>query len=469
MIIPSYDKVQEVLKSLRLSVKVLLRKHSSKKPPFTPNYFGFHQDMDELLEPIYAYFDNEFHKGNVTDATLDAAMRIVAALKWDIENEYKTSVQKRGPDHSKSVNFYCAFKLLTHWFGYAEIGRQRIRAMFDLTYQAERTEDPAKRRKLLSEMENIFSDSATACYIKSIEYFKTGNLEGALVECNEGISRCPDATNLYSLRAKIYAAMSQVSIVEGLMIEPRDSILLASELINNKLLELRSKFAKGDVDADVFIKTLEKTISGSLHDDLHDIKLYRERIENYLGNTVKLQAETLIFLTTGEYLLERTPGGFDYAPSAVEFCKAIEIELEQNILLPFKLYTGTNISKESLKTKENNGLWDFCFRCKSMTLGGLAFILQISASQSKIDKDLLLKLFADYLLKRSDCETILGISGIRELLTPVKVDKYRNGAAHAHVFPKERAEATAKWCYSILNILFNKNSSLEAEEETVTH
>jgi hypothetical protein len=68
--IPCFEEVELLLKGLRHSVEKLTRKHSSTTPPYTPDYFSFHNDMHTLLLPVYEYFDHQFHKGNVTDSTL---------------------------------------------------------------------------------------------------------------------------------------------------------------------------------------------------------------------------------------------------------------------------------------------------------------------------------------------------------------------------------------------------------------
>lgn len=61
-------------------------------------------------------------------------------------------------------------------------------------------------------------------------------------------------------------------------------------------------------------------------------------------------------------------------------------------------------------------------------------------------------------LFQPDCEAILGTNGLRGLLTLDNVDKYRNGAAHVSVFPRERAEATQSWCYAVLNSVYTRNT-----------
>ena len=49
----SYDTIQLILLNLRQSVVSLLHKNTSKIPPYTPNYFEFHEGMYELLKSIY--------------------------------------------------------------------------------------------------------------------------------------------------------------------------------------------------------------------------------------------------------------------------------------------------------------------------------------------------------------------------------------------------------------------------------
>jgi hypothetical protein len=387
-------------------------------------------------------------------------------LKWEIEKEWHLCSKKKGPNHSKAIQLYCPYKLLMHWFGYTESGKDKIRAMSDLEYRAMKTKNLQKKALLYKEIDDIYGCTGSACYDKAIELVNTGNLETALAECNEGIKRSPESIHLYSLKAKILAAMSETAISEGLKVEPKDTQLLSDRLINNKLHELRSRFSIGEVDADTFIKFLEKTVSGNISDELPEKGKYQDKVKSLFPNYEQLQEESIILLITGEYLLDRTPGGLDYAPSAVEFCKAVEIELEQRLLLPFKIAYRSRICKDLPKTKVNSGFCDFCIKGKSMTLGGLAFILQVVTSKSKNEGDDLLKLFADNLMSQPEYEAILETNGLRGLLTPYNVDKYRNGAAHVSVFPKERAEATQKWCYAVLNSVYTRKTERSALDTT---
>lgn len=462
---PTIEKVETILKNLRSSVEHLLKKHASVTPPYTPDYYSFETDMHALLLPVGNYFDNQFHQGNVTDSTFAAAMTIIAALKWDVEKEWQLNVKKKGQNHSKSIQGYCFFKLLLHWFCYTATGKEKMPSLFDLEYRALKTEDKHKKYQLYSEIEKVYQTSGSACYQKAIALYNEGDLESALSECNEGLKRSPENTHIYSLKSKIYSAMADASISEGLKSEPKDYQLLADRLISRKLIELRTKFLTGDIDSDAFLRTLEKTVSGTYDHDLNEKEKYLSKITNIFSNSMALQEESITLLVTGEFLLDHTPGGFDYAPSAVEFCKALEIELEQHLLLPFKNSGVSQIAKNLTKTNINSGFWEFCVKGKSMTLGGIGFLLQIVTSQTRTNEDELLKMFADHLMLSPRCQSILGACGLRELLKPENVDKYRNGAAHVSVFPKERAEATATWCYAALKCLIeNVNSPMDSAQ-----
>jgi len=59
------------------------------------------------------------------------------------------------------------------------------------------------------------------------------------------------------------------------------------------------------------------------------------------------------------------------------------------------------------------------------------------AAIRKIQSDELLRNFHDYLLGLATQWNIFKTGGIRELLTPDNVNRFRNGAAHVSVYPKE--------------------------------
>jgi len=256
--------------------------------------------------------------------------------------------------------------------------------------------------------------------------------------------------------------MAQVSIDEGLAQEPRDYALKNFQAINVSLNDLRNLYNNGDIDIESFVERLDRSVHALRTGNLYDSDAWRRKVATRFPDFEMLSQEGIDCLATGEYLIENIPSGLDYSPAAIEFCKALEIELERCLFSPFKSVHVPRPSGEMPRSDLNGALWDYCGRGKQITLGSMAFILQVSGSQTKIAVDPFLKSFADYLMAQPNWGSLLSGGGVRDIVIPVNVNRYRNGAAHCSLFPLERAEGAATWAYSALNRLLESPTRASA-------
>jgi len=200
--IPSFEEVQNILSSLNAEVIRLLRKHSTTKRPYTPDYAAFSEEVAALIDPILRYADSEFHAGNVADATAGMiALRIIARIKWETQKEWQRHAKFKGPEHPKSTRAFTSYKLLMHFFGHAAGPESSVRSLIDLEYQLEHENDPDKQNKLKEKCEEKFKNTGSYSYLRAKEHLNRGEVRDALAVCEEGILNFPQLTQLYELRA----------------------------------------------------------------------------------------------------------------------------------------------------------------------------------------------------------------------------------------------------------------------------
>lgn len=450
---PKREEIVELLNQLPSKIEALLKKCARVKPPYVPNYYEFTIGAIELLRPFFEYADAMFHAGCYSDV-FRLAVRVFAAKKMERECRLKKIKQKpRWYENVEAIETFMQFKLLFHFFRYAEEEYPgNVFRLFDLEYRFEMEKDPEARKKLIEEALEIFGQTSTYFYFQALLEKDKGNLDKALRFCEQAISRFPGNTPVYKLKAEILQIKAQRALEEGLQQEPRDKVLLVARKIENSLWKLRKKCTEGLLDLEEVIEHLEQIIEEEIKRQDIDLQSYEEEVKKSLRLT-DIAPATMKFLCTGEFLLTKLFRPLDYAASVVEFCKAVENEMYERLFKPFKSWCLKNLPSETVEYDKTHRLFDFIYRDKKFTLGEMAMIFQFLRSSKLCKKEKLLEEFRKFISSFIQTEILFCENGIASIFTPDKVQTYRNSAAHLSEFTLEKAEKAKKWCYQVLNLL----------------
>ena len=449
---PPRKEIAKLMKQLPSRIEALLKKCAQPTPSYVPDYLAFSSDAIKLLEPFIAYSDAMFHAGSYTDV-YGSALRIFAAKKMENERLFRESKQQlHRSETDETMKALMRFKLLLSFFGYTEQQYPgNMRQLADLEYRLEHEKDPHVCRELLEEISKIMGESSTGLYAKTLLALNEGDLDGALALCERAIEKFKGNTPVYKLKANILQAISRRTIKEGLQNEPRDQTLRLALDIEDQLWKLRDRCANGLLDPEVAIERLERLVQEEIRQRGIELEPYEEEVKKSLQSTRALQPKTMKFLCTGEFLLTELPRQLDYAPSAIEFCKAIENELHEHLFEPFKSWCLKNLPR--VKSISDEVLFGFIYKDKKLTLGTMAIMFQFLPSKKKLKKVKLLQELRDFVDSLPRPEFLLGTCGMRPAFTPEKVNMYRNSAAHLSEFTLRKAQETKKWCYQLLNSL----------------
>jgi len=433
----------------------LLEECVGTAPHFVPDYVTFKLKAAELLKPFLKYSDAMFHAGSYSDAWW-AAERLFSAKKMEYERLLRKSRQQLQSGDAKAIDTFMRFKLLVSFFGYTEQEYpDNMNHLVDLEYRLENEKDPDKRQELLEWISKIVEKSSTGLCAQALLALNDGDLDRALTLCEQAIKKFPENTIAYKLKHDIHQAIARRTIEEGLRREPRDRVLRLAREIENQLWKIREKCANGLLDTEVAIGHLERLVQEKIEQEGIELELYKKEVEKSLKATEAIQTRTMKFLCTGEFLLSQLPQQLDYAPSAIEFCKAIENELYERLFKPFKSWCLENLPdmQPVHVTKEANSLFKFIYANKRITLGEMAMILQFLGSRKRLKENKLFQMLKNFFKRLFRLEFLLGTDGTRSVLTPKTVNMYRNSAAHLSEFALKKAQDTKRWCYQILKLL----------------
>lgn len=450
----SREGIVRLMGQLPSKVECLLRDCVGTAPYFIPNYATFNSKGSELLKPFFEYSDMMFHAGNYSEV-FRSAVRIFAAKKMEYEHFLrKKSKQIEESDGAKIFGTFMRFKLLLDFFGYTESEfPSNMFRIFDLEYRFENEKDPIERQEFLESISKLVKESSTALFVQALLALNEGDLDRALALCNEAFKKFPGNTPVYRLKADVLQAIANKTIEEGLKQEPKDRALRLARDIEHRLWKLRKECAKGIVDPEVAIETLERLVQDKIKREGIELKIYEREVEKCLQSTEVAQPRSIRFLCTGEFLLIHLHTRLDYAPSAIEFCKAVENELCEHVFNPFKSWCLKNIPNTRDITEKSEPLFRFVYEGKSFTLGSMAIVLRLLRRRKLLRKNKLLRELRNLIDSFPQPEFLLGTNGVQTVLTPQTVNRYRNSAAHLSEFTLEKALETKKWCYQILNLL----------------
>jgi hypothetical protein len=129
----------------------------------------------------------------------------------------------------------------------------------------------------------------------------------------------------------------------------------------------------------------------------------------------------------------------------------VEVETERVFFRHLAPAVRERSSVRLKKTKENRKLLAYCFNDKHLTLGDMAFLLQVSVSEDNWQKDEVLQMLSTHL------SALPGFASIPSLLTTENVAIYRNSAAHDSAYTLAKAKTAAVWCYDILQRIHSWN------------
>lgn len=448
--VPSLHEVNAILNGLKTKIVDLLDEHVEMVPPYTPNYMGFIEDLGKLADPVARYSDAAFHQGEPDPGPFLSFVRIVAELKLETQNNWLRANRNLGTNHRRSIRYYGHFKMLMRWFGYGSDSPWAKLQIYDLLYQIEQSKNEREQEVLIAELRKITGSTSTASYLVALEAFRNRDFQKALSECDESIRQFPENTSAYQLKSKILHAMATEALQSGLALEPRDAGLKESLALVQTTEKLRARFRNGDLSFDTFASEIEDFCARIGRERPDALAAYAVEIAQTLPGLSSFPAEVTTFLCTGEYLLDRLPAEYDHAAAAIEFCKAIEVSTFHKIFQPFR----EEISVENLgqfpKTEYNAKLLKFCAGRAKLTIGDMAFVIQISGSlRKKADDPLIAKL--DEHLHASE-ETSF-VSNLRLALKTEHIDKYRNSAAHDGVYSLQKAKEASMWAYGCLKTI----------------
>lgn len=454
--VPSRDEIARSMNQLPSKLEHLLEECVGTAPYFVPDYVTFKLKAAELVKLFSKYSDAMFHAGSYSDAWR-AAVRVFAAKKMEYERLLSgKSEQDLQSGDAEAIDVFMRFKLLFGFFGYTEQEYPgNMNQLVDLEYRLENERDPDKREELLEEFSKIVEKSSTGLCTQALLALNDGDLDRAATLCEQAIEKFPDNTIAYKLKHDVHQAIARKTIEEGLRREPRDRVLRLASEIEDQLWKVREKCANGLLDPEVAIRHLERLVQEKIEQEGIELELYKKEVEKSLKATEVIQPRTMKFLCTGEFLLSQLHKPLDYAPSAIEFCKAIENELHDRLFKPFKSWCLKNLPdlQATHVRKEASRLFEFIYKDKRIALGEMTMIFQFLGSRKRLKENKLFQMLKNFIERLFRPEFLLGTDGTRSVLTPKTVNMYRNSAAHLSEFDLKKAQDTKRWCYKILNLL----------------
>ncbi len=156
---------------------------------------------------------------------------------------------------------------------------------------------------------------------------KDGNLTKALGHCEEALRRFAGNTPVYELKSRILQRMARQSVEEGLAQEPRDKRLQLTRALFQKLADLRRDFCEGSVSIDEFVEQVGNEVDARTAEFASTVAEFESSARDALPEWEEVSQLARKFLSTGECLLRIVPPALDHAPAAIEFCKAVEVEV----------------------------------------------------------------------------------------------------------------------------------------------
>lgn len=450
--VPTLQEVNAILAGLKGKILKLLDEHIEMEVPYTPDYVVFTEDLGQLIEPVACYVDSAFHQGTPDPGPFLSFVRIVVELKLETQSNWVRASQRLGSNHRRSVRYHGHFKLLMKWFGYGSKSPWSKLQVYDLLYQIERSEDFREKESLIEALTKITEATSTAAYLVSLEAFKTGEFVKALMECEDSIRRFPENTAAYQLKSEILNAMAAEALKVGLACEPKDRRLQQALSTLQVTSQLRARFRNGTLSFDAFASEVEKFCSRIARENPDDLATYAKGIEAILPEISAFPSDVTTFLCTGEYLLDRLPAEYDHAAAAIEFCKAVEVATHHCIFDPFR----EGVSEEELNQitenpkEKDKKLLKFCAGRSKLTIGDMAFLIQISNSRREKAKDPLIAALDVHLCRPENGD--FGAT-LRATLKNEHIQKYRNSAAHDGVYSLQKAKEASMWAYGCLRVL----------------
>ena len=147
-----------------------------------------------------------------------------------------------------------------------------------------------------------------------------------------------------------------------------------------------------------------------------------------------LSPETLCFLATAEYLADKLGSHehLEWSPAVIGLCKAVELEIINQLILPLVQQTiGLDLSFD-LKDKDLARVAEFCANQnrKPPELGAVAHFLQtVIHSRNRRSTSALMRTFLGLAASWTGSHWILDPKGLHQRLTRIAAD-FRNKAAH---------------------------------------
>jgi hypothetical protein len=163
-----------------------------------------------------------------------------------------------------------------------------------------------------------------------------------------------------------------------------------------------------------------------------------------------LSPETLRFLATAEFLADKlgTDQQLEWSPAIIGLCKAVELEIINNIVRPLANRTGGMDLSIDLDDKDIARVATFCANQnrKPPELGAIAHFLQtVIHSRNRRNTSQLLQSFMQLASDWTGSHWILDQNGLHRSLTRITID-FRNKAAHID----ELAELDYRNCRQIV-------------------
>ncbi|MGI8469859.1 MAG: hypothetical protein ACR2N3_15570 [Pyrinomonadaceae bacterium] len=444
----SREEVENYISDIEVKIEEILNENISLVAPYTPNYSQFYLNVGELLRPVCEYCDEAFHNGDVNEMELFAfTQQILATKKYELWKGLQ-NIENHNQEQIKSLQ---KFKMLFGYFSAANPGgKDTIVKLADLEYQFSQETDVEQQDNLFTKITELIGESSTADYLRAKTALEENDLEEALNYANQGRKKFPGNTPLIKLRSEILRKMDEENITEGVRLEPRDKSLIFEHKVINELSAIRRKLDSEDISVDDFFTSIDSYIQEQSQS--FDLEKYKGIATTNLNGFGKSSEEVIHFLATAEYLLEKHPLLLDHAPTAVEFCKALEVALKESIFAVFKNNNGVAVATIINPSTREKNLVKYCAGARELTLGEMAFVFQILSlnSNATYRNEPALRNFKTFIQIRLNSTTF---DSLKVLLNNNNVSRYRNGAAHTSAFAKSRAEETKQWCYSAINLL----------------
>ncbi len=451
--LPSDQLIDRLLENLPKELERVLEKYSPNSFLGVPDYISFDEKARALLKPFLEYHDAKFHSGDFHNKKASRAMEIFSQKKYELSQILKKFNQESESDRFKLLKTRSSYKLLFHFIENAgSPSSSNMLKMHDLLYQAQLETDPQKCQSILDDASTILNGSSTGSLLLAEHTFQSGDLETARKFCEQAIERLPENTEAYELKARILQAEAKKELEKGLNMEPRDVSLQIAHKIADRLQSVRNLYAKGLLTQEEAIEHIEDGVPLIQKDNIN-LAAFKEIVDNYLHRPSLLDTTALNFLYTGEWLICLMPKDSDFAASAIEFCKAVEIELMKTIFEPFRVKCLSVISQDKDSIEESRVLRDFTYREGKLTLGGMAMVFQFLGSNKTLRKSIIINELRALINMFPQPKNLLGKGGLRSLLTAEAVQEYRNKAAHSELFSLEKAKMSGRWCYDIINKL----------------